>query len=437
MLLYGIITTKVGGNTPVVEISAKTRKNIEKLETELSNLMKTMKLEEDINVPAQAFIIESKAAKNANYINPNASMIIRKGIIREGEAFICGDSYGKVRQIVDDHGNQIKEAFPGVAVEMAGFKTVPISGSVLSVLNDIKIAEKLIEDKKRLKEYNEAQSKENIGKGFKVGKLHRKERHLLMRKGDKEALKRKIESVLAAGTNQNVDEAKLREIYFLEGANKKKIILRSDTIGMLESIEDELLRLFDEKLLTDLVIDSSVAPLTEDDFKFAQSSNSIFFVFNNDQDLDGLSDAYKVGVRKHKLIYNIVEEIQYFIQESQLLDPSPENELIKGRGFVKDVFKIKINNKHTQIAGTIVESGNLYPNNKYRIIRKNLVHKLNLKVSSLKQNKVSMNIVKEEEECGIIFDDYEDLLAGDYIDCYSTNQKFEGITNTKHVVCSF
>lgn len=223
--------------------------------------------EEDINVMAQAFVIESKASKNINYINPNASLIVKKGILKEGDAFICGDSYGRVRHIHDDRGELLKEAMPGKAIELGGFKSTPQSGSVLTVIPDIKIAEKLMEDRQRLKEYNDSLAKKNVGKGFKVGKLHRKERHLLMKKGDREAMKKKIESVIAAGTTQEWDEDLIREIYYREGVNKKKIILRADTIGMLESIEDELLRLFDEKILTTLIIDSSVAPITEDDFK--------------------------------------------------------------------------------------------------------------------------------------------------------------------------
>jgi translation initiation factor IF-2 len=336
---------------------------MDKLEMELAKKKKELDPEEDINVYGQAFLIESKASKNINYVNPNASLIVKKGILKEGDPFICGDSYGKIRHIHDDRGEIVKEAFPGKAVEIAGFKNIPQSGNILTVLSDIKVAEKLIEEKRKLKEYLDAQVKLNLGKGFKVGKLHRRERHLLMRKGDKEALKKKIEWVLQSGNEKNadIDENLLREEYFLEGINKKKIIIRADTIGMLESIEDELLRLFDEKILTNIILDSSVAPLTEDDFKvifkfnfkFAQNSNSTLFLFNSEQDVGGYSDAYKVGIRKHKLIYNIVEEIRYFILESMLQDPSPENELIKGRGMIKEVFKIKLNSKKNNKFNTI------------------------------------------------------------------------------------
>jgi len=344
---FGIYSIEDGGKIPFVEISAKTKLNFEKLENELATMSKNLNLNEDINIFAQAFVIESKSTKNSTYINPCASLIVRKGILREGEAFICGDTYGRVRHINNEFGQSKKEAYPGESVEVVGFRNSPAAGSILTVIEDIKFAEKLISDRKKMREYLEAKERQNIGKGIKLGKLKGKERHLIMKKGDLEAISNKIQSVLSESNNDIMDERQIREIYLREGFVKKKIILRADTLGLLESIEDELLRNFNEKILNEVIIDTGVGALTEDDFKYAKNSNAIFFCFNMEQEVDDFAIYYGVGVRKHKLIYNIIEEVQYFINEANIVDPSIEHneEFFKGRAVIKDLFKIKVNSK--------------------------------------------------------------------------------------------
>jgi translation initiation factor IF-2 len=432
---YGIVVKKLGGAVPSVEISAKNKINIDKLENELLQMSKSIVLEEEVNIPAQAFIIESKTSKVQNFVNPTASLIVKKGILKEGDAFICGDSYGKVKSINNDKKEHLKEAYPGMAVEILGFKIVPQSGAILTKLEDIKDAQAIIESREKLKQFNEAKSKENVGKGFKLGKMkNSRERHRLMKKGDRQYLEQKIESKLFSEEAEKFDEKKLREIYLLQGNDKRKIILNTDTIGMLESINDELLREFDEKIINDVIIDSVLGNLSEEDFKFADSSNSVIFAFNLEQEVGGFAEKYRVGVRKHKLIYTIVEEIKYFIQEANLLDSLLENPLIRGRAVVKDIFKIKHNNKQTNIAGIEVISGSINPSGRYRLIRKKNVEKLGLRVASLKQNKQNVSVVQEGGECGIILEDFADFVIGDYLDCYTVDTKREGITNTRTIV---
>lgn len=456
LLAYDIKVRQLGGNIPAIEISAKTRMNVDLLGKELADLNKSLNLEEETNIQAQAFIIESKTSKVQAYVNPSASVIVRKGVLKEGDYFICGeDSYGKVKHMTNDLGQHLKEAIPGRAVEVIGFKNPPQAGSVLAVMDNITLIEKLIENRRKLKEYNESKQKEFFNKGFKLGKLRRKERKILMKGGgpNLDYLKEKIEGALATGKNNadNVDQRLLKEVYLHEEVRKKKIIIFCDTIGMLETIEDELLREFDQNKLNETILKTGVGPaITEEEFKLAKSANAVFFTFNLDQEIDGFADIYKVGVRKHKLIYNIVEEIKNFIKESDLRDPrvhyidpdsdetadNPDttNDFFKGRGRIGEVFKIKFNNKHTNIAGCEVLSGLLNNHSRYRLVRDDQVYKLDLRISSLKQNKVNVNIVREGEECGIIFENFDDLKEGDYIDCYDINPKFEGITNTKSVV---
>lgn len=345
---YSIFSIEDGGEIPFVEISAKTKLNFDKLNSELSKISKRLNLSEDTNIEAQAFVIESKSTKNSTYTNPCGALIVRKGILSEGQAFICGETFGRIKHINDEFGDHKKIAYPGEAVEIVGFRSNPNAGSILTVIEDMKFAEKMISDRKKMKEYLAAKEKSNVGRGIKLGKLKRKERHILMKKGDRGAMAKKIQSVLSSGKTLIQDEKTINEIYLLQGFAKKKIILRADTLGLLESIEDELLRNFSEETLDDLIIETSVGNLSEDDFKYAKNSNAIFFCFNMDQSVEDFASIYNIGVRKHKLIYTIIEEVQYFINESNLIDPkaSDENDsFFKGKAIVKDIFKIKVNSK--------------------------------------------------------------------------------------------
>ena len=346
---YGIKVKKLGGKIPAVEISAKNKINMDVLEKELSKMSKELDLHEDINISAQAFIIESQTTKIQSYINPSASAIIKKGVLKEGDIFICGDTYGKVKMLLDDLGNTIKEAIPGQAVEIIGFKNPPQTGNVMAVMNSMGLVEKLIEDKKKLKEYNEALQKESVNKGVKLGKIKSRKERNLYRFNDKDYMKGKLENVIASKSLNTAEEISLKELYLQKHyVNKKKIILRADTKGMLETIEDEIMRNFDKNKLDEYIISTGVGLITEEDFRIAQSANAVFFTFNIEQEIDGFADIYNVGIRKHKLIYNIIEEIKHFIEEADLNDPEYNTEResnLKGRALVKEVYKIKLNSK--------------------------------------------------------------------------------------------
>lgn len=344
---YGIKVRQLGGKIPAVEISAKNKINMDLLEKELSNLSKELNFEEDVNINAQAFIIESQTTKIQAYVNPSASAIVKKGILREGDIFICGDSYGKVKLMMDDLGNTLKEAIPGQAVEIIGFKTPPETGNVLATMSSMILVEKLIADRRKLREYNEALEKESVNKGVKLGKMKGRKERALYRFNNIDYMKKKIQRVITSQSLNDAEEKSLKELYLKEHyLQKKKLILRADTKGMLETIEDEILRNFDKNKLDEFLLQTGVGLISEEDFRIAQSANAVFFTFNIDQEIDGFADIYKVGVRKHKLIYNILEEIKHFIDEADLIDPEYNSEResnIKGRASVKEVYKIKIN----------------------------------------------------------------------------------------------
>jgi translation initiation factor IF-2 len=337
---------KIGGKIPSVEISAKMKINFDHLEAELSAMSKALSLEEEININAQAFVIESKTISQHQNVNNTASVIVRKGVLKEGDVFICGeDSFGKIRRMTNDLGEVAAEAIPGKAVEIMGFKSVPQAGSILTVFESFEIVESLIENRRKLKNYLESQKKAMLSKGIKLGKLTRKEKKII-RHFKTQFIKQKLAGALSTEAGNDFDKKEIEETYLEKSSKKKKLVIKADAMGMLESIEDCLIAEFSENILDEYILSTSVGAIVEEDFEMAKTTNAVFFCFNIDQEVSEWASIYSVGVRKHKLIYNIVEEIKAFISEAMMMDPeSEENKSIKGRLMVKEVFKIKFNSK--------------------------------------------------------------------------------------------
>jgi len=166
-----------------------------------------------------------------------------------------------------------------------------------------------------------------------------------MKKGDKKKLEEKIESIMQSGKTFTQDERTIRDIYLKKGIHMKKIILKSDSIGSLEAIMDEIYNAFeDHDLVNAFILQSSVGMLTEEEIKIAQSADCVIFTFNFDKDeyTSSLSYTYQVGIRMHKLIFNLVEEVKHYIYECIINDPDFDlSNNFKSRSVIKDIFQIK------------------------------------------------------------------------------------------------
>ena len=424
---------------PSVNISAKYGTNIELLKKQLLYMYHNLNPKEEVNIPAQAYVIESKSSSD-KFMNLKSSLLIRKGILKAGDIFICGNTFGKIKTMEDDQGNEIKVAYPGQAVEITGPKSSLPSGSIFCVLNDINIAEQIINEKNKITEYYSSLKKENIGKGIKLGKIRGyKERNKLMRSNNKDLWEKKINTILENGklnTNE-LSEVDLREIYLHQDQKVNKIIIKADTEGVIETIVDDLKECFEENILDKYIDYITVGQVTEEDIEYAKESKRIIFCFNSDnEDLLSICSLVKVGCRSHKLVFEMIEEIKQYIYESII-----ENEIkcenipyVRGEAMIKNVFQTKVDSKIVNIAGIEVESGSIHDTALYRVSSKLKVKGSNLKLISLKQNKIALNVIKEGEVCGIIFNEFNDFDIGDKVICYNLNDKNDGITSCRSYV---
>ena len=262
-----------------------------------------------------------------------------------------------------------------------------------------------------------------------------------MKKGDLRKLEEKIETIVQSGKTLAQDDRTIRDIYLRKGIKIKKIILKSDSIGSLETIMDGLYNTFENyDLVNSFILQSSVGVVTEEEAKIAQSADCIIFTFNFDKDdyTTSLSFVFGIGIRMHKLVFNLIEEIKHYIYESLLIDPDfTTNYNLKSRSRIQEIFKIKFKDKVTNLAGLHVEEGDLHIGDKIRICDAKKVLQTSLTIASLKQEKLGVSIVKEGEECGVILNDFQDFNVGDCLDSYLMEKQFEGISNTKVCVACY
>lgn len=503
---YNIITTEDKGDVPSVRISAKYGTNLDLLKNEMLKIYKKLSPKEEINISPQAYVIESKAnlsnskinsitntnnnnfeldkqvnANLLNFGNLNTSVIIRKGVLKKGDSFICGLSYGKIKSMLDDQGNEVLKAYPGEAVEILGLKTPAPAGSTLCVVDNILTAENIVKEKLKIAEYFNFMKRENYGKGIKLGKFKtNKERKQVMNSNNKFVWEKKLQEVIKNNDGDNnadsllnmpkneynklygikdrkktfkfhakkyiqkekevyefndSEEKIIREVYLHEDQNYSKLIIKVDTDGVYEMINDELSATFDEYTIDKYIEELSVGQVTTEDIELAKSSKSGIICFNNgDEELLSLCSILNVCCRSHKLVFEMIEEIKQYIYEQMIYTDSSSSDKIPnlvGEASILEKYVGKHNNKTVNIAGIQVVSGNIYDSYRYRIINKLSVKISDIKVNSMKQNKISMNIIKEGQLCGLIFDNYNDFEVGDTIECYKVNEDIHGISKNK------
>lgn len=431
-------------HAPYVCISAKYGKNLNILKEKILEKAKEFKRMEISNLPAQAYVIESTNPVDTKFNAVRSSVINKIGILKEGDYFLCGTSYGKIRTMKNDLGETVDVAYPGQAVEITGFKNIPQTGSMLCVVENSKVAENLALDRIKLNEHYQNLKKENIGKGIKIGTIKGyKNRRRLFNSNNKVLWEKKISEVMNSNTEKTgLSEREIRETYLMDDIKTNRVVIKADTEGVLEAIQDELLDIFPENILDRYIQEMVVGPVGEEDIEYAKFSKNVIFCFNLDHsDVLGLCSLMGVGCRSHKLIFQLVNEVKAFIEEASIKnDPSDceyLGEVIWGIARVVEIFEIKHKGKSAIIAGIEVLSGTIHESSKYRVCNSSRVKGYNLKVASLKQNKQNIALVREEEVCGLILEDFNNIELGDKIYSYNTDKTYAGITECRTYVKSF
>jgi translation initiation factor IF-2 len=370
---YNLIAEEYGGQTMFVNVSALSGKGIDEL---IDAILLTADAAIDLHAIsdgiARGVAIEANLDKGRG---PVATVLVQRGTLHVGDAIVAGGAYGRVRAMLDEHGESMEEAGPSRPVQVLGFTSVPGAGDSFIVAEDDRTARQIAE-------------------------------------------KRQLAS-------RNASLAKARKKVSLEDfleqskVNTLNLILKGDVSGSVEALEDALLQL-DMGAEVDLrVIHRGVGAITKNDVTLASASTAVIIGFNVKPEPQTAIFAEHEGVevKFYTVIYKAIEEIQASLKG--LLKPEFE-EAVLGNAEVRDIFK---SSKFGNIAGCIVSDGNIRRNGKVRTMRAGVVIGENLSIESLRRFKDDATEVREGFECGIGLGSFKDLQVGDVIQVYEIREK--------------
>jgi len=370
LMEHELVPTEMGGDTECVKVSAQTGEGVEELLDLMALQAEVLELKANPTANVRAAVIEAsvKAGKGAT-----ASVIVETGTLKKGQAFICGPFAGKVKLLVDDKGEQVKEAGPGKPVEVLGFAELPNVGDSLVGMDNERAAKKLSEE--RLEE-------------------KRKERLVQPRKSRLEDM---LQTVSGGGKTQ------------------LKLILRTDVQGTAEAIKNAISEIESDKVEANFLI-AGAGSINESDVLMASSADAIILGFNVKVDGKAVKAAKAEGVQVK--LYSIVYELIDQVKESMLglLDPEIRETVI-GRALVKQIFRV---NKG-KAAGCVIKSGRVTRTAHARVLRgKQPV--FDGKMSTLRRHTEEVEEVKEGIECGIRLGSFNEYEEGDIIECYTLDK---------------
>jgi translation initiation factor IF-2 len=363
-----------GGDTITVPISAISKEGIDELLEMISLVSEMEEIKCKPNGQARAVIIESKLDK---FLGPVATVIVKDGILKTGDYFIAGSTYGKVRRMIDDQGRTIKKALPSTPVQVLGFNEVADTHSILYVTNSLDQA-----------------------------------RDISGRKKEREDL---------ANQNINKKHVKLEDFMKMMEGNQKKvlnIILKAGTFGEIEALKNSINKLQNPDIDIDIV-HAGIGTVTTSDIMLASASDAVVMGFRVKVDNKAKKDAEKEGIqiKRYDIIFQLIDELKKALQGMLELEEKEEN---TGSGKIKEVFKIK---KVGNVAGVIVEDGYVERDGGVRIYRNGSLLQ-DVKIESLKHYKDEVKRIEAPQEGGIKFENFDDFNAGDELEFYK-NIQFE------------
>ena len=371
LLEYGLISPEWGGDTEMVEISAKQKLNLESLLETILLTADIMELKSNSKKRAKAVVVESRLDVQ---MGPVADILIQEGELKIGDIFVSGGTHGRVRSMLDDRGNKIVKAGPSQPVESTGFNEIPEAGDMLYCVNNDKQAKKIVEDFKNEVKNNELNKKKHIS----------------------------LESL-----SKELEEQQLKEL---------KCIIRADSKGSVEALKESLSKLSTEQVNIN-IIQASAGAVTEGDVMLAAASNAIIIAFNVRPTNSARTESEKseVEIRNYNVIYHVTEDLEKAIKG--MLDPEFK-EIYNGRLEVKEVFKIS---NVGNVAGALVVEGKVMRSSKIRLLRDGIII-FDGEIAALKRYKDDAKEVLLGQDCGISFKDFNDIKVGDIIEAYVLEQ---------------
>ena len=367
LLSHEILLEAVGGDVLSVEVSAKERTNLDKLEEAILLQSEVLELKANPNSAASGVVVEAKIDRGRG---PVATVLVQRGTLKVGDIFVAGDEWGRVRALVDDHGQKIKEAGPAVPVEVLGLNGAPEAGDDFSVV-------------------------ETEGKAREVAEFR-----------TRKTRSQSIKSSARGSLEQMFTEIK-------EGkASEFPVVVKADVQGSLEAILSSLAKLSTDEVAI-RVLHGAVGGINESDVTLAQASRAMIIGFNvraNTQARE-LARREAIELRYYSVIYDVTDDMKAIL--SGMLEPTRQENFI-GNAKVQEVFSVS---KVGKVAGCLVTDGAVKRGAGVRLLRDDVVvHEGTL--ATLKRIKDDVAEVRAGTECGMSFENYQDIQPGDVIEAF-------------------
>jgi translation initiation factor IF-2 len=362
-----VVPEDFGGDTMFREVSAKTGKGIDELLEAVLLQAEILELKAPRNTPAKGLVIEGRLDKGRGSVS---TILVQSGILRRGDMILAGTTFGRVRAMLDEAGNDIKEAGPSIPVEILGLSDVPSAGEEVIVLNDERKAREIA--------------------NFRAGKFRDV----------------KLAKQQAAKLENMFNQMEEGEVQTLN------LIIKSDVQGSYEALATSLQKLSTAEVKVK-IIHTGVGAISESDVNLASASGAVLIGFSVRADSGSrkLIDSLGVDVRYYNIIYEAVDEVKAAL--GGMLKPEQKENMI-GTVEIREVFRIS---KVGAIAGCYVQDGMIKRNSKVRVLRDNVIIYTG-ELDSLKRFKDDVKEVKNNFECGLSLKNYNDIEVGDLLEVY-------------------
>ncbi|MCZ7446609.1 translation initiation factor IF-2 [Agrobacterium rhizogenes] len=377
LLQHEVFVESMGGEVLDVEVSAKKQLGLDKLLEAILLQAEILDLKADPNRTAEGTVIEAELDRGRGAV---ATVLVQKGTLKPGQIIVAGDQWGRVRALVNDKGEHVKEAGPAMPVEILGLSGTPSAGDRFAVVENESRAREISEYRQRLAR----------------------------------------DKAVARQTGQRGSLEQMMSQLQTSGMKEFPLVIKADVQGSVEAIIASL-----DKLGTDEVrariVHSGAGAITESDISLAEASNAAIIGFNVRANAQARTASERAGIeiRYYNIIYDLVDDVKAAM--SGLLSPE-RRETFLGNAEILEVFNIT---KVGKVAGCRVVEGKVERGAGVRLVRDNVViHEGKLK--TLKRFKDEVNEVPVGQECGMAFENYEDIRAGDTIECF----RVEHITRT-------
>ena len=367
---YGLVPEEYGGNTMFVDISAKQGTNVDKLLTADAEL----DLRANPDMDARGATVEARLDKGRGAV---ATVLVQSGTLHIGDAIVAGTSYGRVRAMLDENGNHMQEAGPSTPVQVLGLTSVPTAGDLFLVASDDRTARQIAEKRQATE---------------RAAQL---------------AKRRKVVSLES-----------LKEQFAKSEVDMLNIVIKGDSSGSVEALEDSLMKIEVSDEVGIQVIHRGVGAITQNDVNLATVDKAVIIGFNvrpNRQVAD-LAEREGVEIKYYSIIYKAIEDIEASLKG--MLKPEYE-EVVTSHSEIREIFR---SSKFGNIAGVMVQDGEVKRGTKCRILRNGIATVNDLEISSLRRFKDDVNSVKEGYEAGINLGTFNDIEIGDIIETFEMQE---------------